>query len=45
MTESDRKPGLLFGPDGKIRLLWRAVIFFVLADWLLRQSEKETDGD
>jgi membrane protease YdiL (CAAX protease family) len=35
MTASDRKPGILFGPDRKIRLLWRAVIFYVLADWLL----------
>jgi membrane protease YdiL (CAAX protease family) len=35
MTESDRKPGILFGPDRKIRLLWRALIFYVLADWLL----------
>jgi membrane protease YdiL (CAAX protease family) len=35
MAESDRKPGILFGPDRKIRLLWRAVIFYVLADWLL----------
>jgi hypothetical protein len=35
MTKSDRRPGILFGPDGKIRLLWRAVIFYVLADWLL----------
>lgn len=35
MTESDRTPGILFGPDRKIRLLWRAVIFYVLADWLL----------
>jgi hypothetical protein len=35
MAEFDRKPGILFGPDRKIRLLWRAVIFYVLADWLL----------
>ena len=35
MTESNRRPGILFGPDGKVRLLWRAVIFYVLADWLL----------
>jgi membrane protease YdiL (CAAX protease family) len=35
MVESGRKPGILFGPDRKIRLLWRAVIFYVVADWLL----------
>jgi membrane protease YdiL (CAAX protease family) len=35
MTESARKPGILFGPDRKLRLLWRAVIFYVLADWVL----------
>src|SRR5882724_5543817 len=35
MTESARKPNLLFGPDRKLRLLWRAVIFYVLADWAL----------
>jgi membrane protease YdiL (CAAX protease family) len=35
MAESGRKPGILFGSDRKIRLLWRAMIFYVLADWLL----------
>ena len=35
MTESDRKPSIFFGPDRKIRLVWRAAIFYVLADWLL----------
>jgi len=25
----------LIGPDGKLRLLWRAVIFFVLAYWIV----------
>jgi membrane protease YdiL (CAAX protease family) len=35
MTESIRKPNILFGSDGKLRLLWRAVIFYVLADWAL----------
>ena len=35
MTESSRNPGILFGPDRKIRLLWRAVIFYLLADWVL----------
>jgi len=35
MNEAKSKPGILFGTDGKIRLLWRAVIFYVLAVWLL----------
>jgi membrane protease YdiL (CAAX protease family) len=35
MTESDRKPNIFFGPDRRFRLLWRAVIFYVLADWVL----------
>jgi membrane protease YdiL (CAAX protease family) len=26
---------LLLGPDGRLRLIWRAVLFFVLAYWLL----------
>jgi membrane protease YdiL (CAAX protease family) len=38
MSESDRKPGWLFGPDRKIRLLWRAVIFYGLIDWLLPRA-------
>jgi len=38
MSESDRKPGWLFGPDRKIRLLWRAVIFYGLVDWLLPET-------
>jgi hypothetical protein len=35
MTESDRKPNILLGSDRRLRLLWRAVIFYVLADWML----------
>jgi hypothetical protein len=26
---------LVIGPDGKLRMLWRAVIFFALAYWVL----------
>jgi len=35
MSESNRKTGLLFGADGRIRPLWRAVTFYVLTLWLL----------
>ncbi|MEA3179412.1 MAG: protease family protein [Gammaproteobacteria bacterium] len=36
MTKPNRRPGFLFGPDRRIRLLWRALIFYVLADRVLQ---------
>jgi len=35
VTAFSHKSRYLLGPDGKLRLLWRAVIFFALAYWIV----------